>query len=54
MPIYSYKCDDDHDWDQLEKWEDEGGQCPTCGEEGKRQVSAPRVRKAKGVYDEFL
>ncbi len=57
MPIFSYKCYEcKHEFDVLCKYEERVQTCPECDDHTstKRQVSAPRGRVAKGVYDEFL
>jgi putative FmdB family regulatory protein len=53
MPTYVYKCaDNGHIFEIIQKFStDPGAECPTCGSESKRQISAPTViYKGSGFY----
>ena len=53
MPTYVYKCVENKDvFELIQKFSDEpGADCPTCGSESKRQISAPTViYKGSGFY----
>jgi putative FmdB family regulatory protein len=53
MPTYVYKCaDNGHIFELVQKFSaDPGADCPTCGSESKRQISAPTViYKGSGFY----
>ncbi|MBT5894141.1 MAG: FmdB family transcriptional regulator [Chloroflexi bacterium] len=53
MPTYIYKCvENKHVFELIQKFSDEpGADCPTCGSESKRQISAPTViYKGSGFY----
>ena len=53
MPTYVYKCaDNGHIFELVQKFSsDNGAECPTCGSQSKRQISAPTViYKGSGFY----
>lgn len=53
MPTYVYKCaDNSHIFELVQKFSaDPGAECPTCGSQSKRQITAPTViYKGSGFY----
>ncbi len=53
MPLYEYKCRKcKHLFERIQKFSDEpGADCPKCGSESERQLSAPAVHfKGTGWY----
>jgi len=53
MPTYLYKCSDNgHVFDLVQGFQDApGADCPTCGSESTRQITAPTViYKGSGFY----
>ena len=53
MPTYVYKCaDNGHIFELVQKFSaDPGAECPTCGSQSKRQITAPTViYKGAGFY----
>ena len=53
MPTYVYKCsENNHLFEMVQKFSDKpGANCPTCGSNANRQISAPTViYKGSGFY----
>ena len=53
MPIYEYKCDNDHVFDVMQKMsEDALTECVECGAPAQRVLTAPAVHfKGSGFYN---
>lgn len=44
MPLYMYKCECGHEFEELAKFTEETQPCPECEKVAKRQMSAPSHR----------
>jgi putative FmdB family regulatory protein len=53
VPIYEYKCENDHVFDVMQKMADEPlTECVECGAPAQRQLTAPAVHfKGSGFYN---
>ncbi len=52
MPLYDYKCDNGHVFEELQRFADDPIEnCTNCGSPAKRQLSVPMVLyKGSGFY----
>lgn len=51
MPIYEYKCEDEHIIEKIQKIADAPiTYCPICGKKTEKMISLPEILENKGIW----